>query len=100
MTLLRLLVPKFARLATNIVVRNPRLWPLFRVPLRASFDALASQWHMVTSPEGLAPLEAALATVEDEPRRALDLGTGTGRAAFALAERFPSAEIVGVDLSR
>jgi ubiquinone/menaquinone biosynthesis C-methylase UbiE len=29
----------------------------------------------------------------------LDLGTGTGKAARAVARRFPDAEIVGVDLS-
>ena len=33
------------------------------------------------------------------PRRALDLGTGTGAAAFAIAERFPAAEVIGVDLA-
>ena len=30
---------------------------------------------------------------------ALDLGTGTGRAAFLLARRYPDAEVVGVDLA-
>ena len=29
----------------------------------------------------------------------LDLGTGTGKAARLVAERFPAAEIVGVDIS-
>jgi ubiquinone/menaquinone biosynthesis C-methylase UbiE len=29
----------------------------------------------------------------------LDLGTGTGAAAFVAARRFPEAEVVGVDLS-
>ena len=37
--------------------------------------------------------------VDPSPARALDLGTGTGQGAFALARRFPSAEIVGVDLA-
>src|SRR5207302_10879050 len=47
----------------------------------------------------LAPLEAALAAVEPTPKRALDLGTGTGAGARTIAARFPEADIVGVDLS-
>jgi ubiquinone/menaquinone biosynthesis C-methylase UbiE len=34
-----------------------------------------------------------------EPRRALDVGTGTGAAAFLVAERFPEADVTGVDVS-
>jgi ribosomal protein RSM22 (predicted rRNA methylase) len=33
----------------------------------------------------------------EEPRRALDLGAGTGAASTALRSRFPGVEIVGVD---
>ena len=99
MTLLRRVLPRFARLATNAVVRDSRLWRIFRAPLRASFDALAPHWHEVISPEHLAPLEAALDALEGEPRRVLDLGTGTGRAVFAVARRFPRASVVGADIS-
>lgn len=41
----------------------------------------------------------AVATVRGQPVRILDLACGTGDFAFALAERFPEAEIVGVDLT-
>lgn len=34
-----------------------------------------------------------------EPRRILDLGSGTGTGALALARRFPAAEVVALDLS-
>jgi ubiquinone/menaquinone biosynthesis C-methylase UbiE len=89
---------RLARLATRVVVARPGLWPLFRRPLRAQFDALAPEWHGITGPEALAPLAAALDRLEP-PARVLDLGTGTGKAAQLVAERFPSAEIAGVDLS-
>ena len=47
----------------------------------------------------LAAFERALEQVEPPPRRALDLGTGTGDGAFAIARRFPDAEVVGVDIA-
>ena len=37
--------------------------------------------------------------IQLQPRRILDLGTGTGGALAALATRFPDAEIVGLDLT-
>ena len=37
--------------------------------------------------------------IDEPPRRALDLGTGTGAAAFAIAARWPEAEVVGVDVA-
>jgi SAM-dependent methyltransferase len=89
---------RFARLATDAVVRRPALWRLFRGPLRRQFDQLAPQWDTIRSAGHLDPVEAALGTVAP-PRRALDLGTGTGAAAFAVARRFPEAEVVGVDLA-
>ena len=90
---------RFARLATRAVVARPGLWRVFRGPLRAQFDRLAPVWHGRLGPEALAALAAALDRLEEPPRRALDLGTGTGKAARLLAERFPEAEVVGVDLS-
>jgi SAM-dependent methyltransferase len=90
---------RLARLATRAVVARPGLWPLFRRPLRAQFDALAPEWHGIRGPEALAPLAAALDRLEEPPVRVLDLGTGTGKAAQLVAERFPEAEVLGVDLS-
>jgi ubiquinone/menaquinone biosynthesis C-methylase UbiE len=92
---------KFARVATNAVVRRPVLWRLFRGPLRIQFDALADKWDELraANPHHLAALESALDTIEPPPRRVLDLGTGTGAAAIAIARRFPEAEVVGVDLA-
>ncbi len=92
---------RFARGVTNAVVRAPGLWRIFRGPMRRSFDAIAGQWDEIRSanPNHLAAFEAALAALEQPPRRVLDLGTGTGAAALALAVRFPAADVVGVDLS-
>jgi SAM-dependent methyltransferase len=89
---------KFARLVTDAVVRMPRLWPVFRRLFRLQFHTLAPRWETFLQPDHLAPLEAALDGV-DPPTRALDIGTGTGAAALALARRFPAAEVVGVDLA-
>jgi SAM-dependent methyltransferase len=90
---------RFARLATDTVVRRPALWRLFRGPMRRQFDALAPGWKDRQRPDGLASYEAALERVDPPPRRALDLGTGNGRGAFAIARRFAAAEIVGADMS-
>jgi ubiquinone/menaquinone biosynthesis C-methylase UbiE len=90
---------KFARLSTNAVLRSPRLWRFFRPLVRKQFDAIAEDWDTMRDPAHLAPYEAALAAVDPAPTRALDLGTGTGQGAFAIARHFPSAEVVGVDLS-
>jgi ubiquinone/menaquinone biosynthesis C-methylase UbiE len=90
---------KFARVATNAVVRNPRLWRIFRPLVRKQFDAIAGSWDTMRDPAHLAPYEAALAAVDPAPSKALDLGTGTGAGAFVIARRFPDAQVVGVDLA-
>jgi ubiquinone/menaquinone biosynthesis C-methylase UbiE len=90
---------KFARFTTNQVVRRPRAWPLFRWLTRWQFDRIAPVWDEMRSGEAFAPLEAALDSLETAPGRVLDLGTGTGRAAFLLARHYPEAEVVGVDIA-
>ena len=89
----------FARLTTQVVVARPVLWRLFRRPMRRQFGSLASSWDGRMGPEGLVPLGAALDRLGEPPRKALDLGTGTGKAARVVAKRFPDAEVVGVDLA-
>jgi ubiquinone/menaquinone biosynthesis C-methylase UbiE len=90
---------KFARLATNAAVRNPRVWRYFRPLVRRQFDALAPVWESMRMEDSLASYEAGLEALPAAPVRALDLGTGTGAGAVAIARRFPEADVVGADLS-
>ena len=62
------------------------------------FDRLAPTWETRIGPHHLGALDLALEDLPP-PRRILDLGTGTGVVALALAERYPEAEVVGIDLS-
>jgi ubiquinone/menaquinone biosynthesis C-methylase UbiE len=96
--LVRGLGRRFARLATNLTVRRPALWPLLRPVMRLQFDWLAPYWDSLRAPGYMAAYEAGLASVPPS-RRALDVGSGTGLGAFAIAARFPGADVVGVDLS-
>ena len=93
------LAQRFSRLTTIAVARRPWLWPLFRTPLRRIFDGYASSWDAGRSPERTRAYETGLAAVSGVPRRALDLGTGTGDGAFVIARRWPEAEVFGVDLA-
>jgi ubiquinone/menaquinone biosynthesis C-methylase UbiE len=90
---------KFARFTTNQVVRRPWAWRLLRRLTRMQFNRIAPVWDQMRTPEAFGSLEAALDSVETSPKHALDLGTGTGRAAFILARRYPDAEVVGADLA-
>jgi trans-aconitate methyltransferase len=83
---------------TRRLAEQPALWPKVRESLRQSWNRIAPQWEAHLRPDHLAPLEAALERVH-RCRRALDLGTGTGRGARLLRKRFPDALVVGVDLA-
>ena len=90
----------FARCVTLVTVREPRLWPVLRGAMAWQFDRLAPTWDtIIGTPDHLAPLEAALDSLPAAPTRILDIGTGTGAAAFNLARRYPDAEVVGVDVA-
>ena len=91
---------RFARFVTNVVVRAPGLWRLFRRPLTANFDRIAPEWDANRVDETrLRPIVAAFEAIDVPPRAVLDLGTGTGRVARLAADRWPGAAITGVDVS-
>ena len=90
---------RFARLVTEVVVRRPTLWRLFRGPMRKQFDRLAPVWDSMRDPQAFAPVEVALERLPSPPRHVLDLGTGTGSVARLVASRFPEADVVGADIS-
>jgi SAM-dependent methyltransferase len=91
---------RFARLTTNAAVRWPLLWRPLRRLMRLQFDRLAPRWDTMRSPDHLGSFERALDEVGGSPQRVLDLGTGTGAAAFSVARRFPGAQVTGADLSQ
>jgi ubiquinone/menaquinone biosynthesis C-methylase UbiE len=82
-----------------VVVRWPRLWPLFRSLIRWQFDRIAPVWDAMLLEDSLASYEAALDRIPGPVERALDAGTGTGAGARVLRKRFPGAEVVGADIA-
>jgi ubiquinone/menaquinone biosynthesis C-methylase UbiE len=90
---------RVARVTTDVVVRVPVLWRLFRPLMRRQFDRLAPVWDEMRSADAFVPLHAALDALPEPPRRVLDLGTGTGSVARAVIEHFPGADVTGADLS-
>jgi SAM-dependent methyltransferase len=95
-------VKTIGRAITKAAVHAPWAWRLLRGPVRRFFDSLAPGWdeRVGADSEGRqAPIGAALEHVERPPARALDIGTGTGTGAFYIASRYPSAEVIGIDLA-
>jgi SAM-dependent methyltransferase len=65
------------------------------------FDRVAPRWdeRFASDPARLVPLTAALDLLPTAPARVLDVGTGTGAAALMAAERWPDAEVTGIDVA-
>ena len=69
----------FDTFATDVTVRWPRLWPLFRPVIRWQFERLAPVWGNTVSPDGTRLIADALARVP-AASRALDVTTDRVRS--------------------
>jgi ubiquinone/menaquinone biosynthesis C-methylase UbiE len=86
------------RTLSVIVSHAPWLWGAIRGPVQRFWNRMAASWDSNESPTRTQSLLAAIDHVGD-PKRILEIGTGTGSGAAVLKARFPDAEITGVDLS-
>ena len=92
---------RLARGMNDVVTRAPWSWPLLRAPMRLFFERAAATWdqRFASDPARMVPLAAALDLLPAAPARMLDVGTGTGAGAILAAERWPGAEVLGIDVS-
>lgn len=86
------------RTLASIVAYAPWLWPVMRAPVQRFWNRMAAGWDANESPNRTHALRAALDHI-GEPKRVLEIGTGTGTGAATLKSRFPNAQITAVDLS-
>jgi SAM-dependent methyltransferase len=93
---------RIARRMNNLVTRAPWTWRLVRRPMTRFFDRAAPTWDLrfASDPARLEPLCAALDLLPHAPARVLDVGTGTGAAALMASDRWPEAEVLGIDIAQ
>lgn len=99
---------KLRRWRTRLLMRSALSGgPLYRVLSRNTgkrFDDRAEGWDAMVAEhqhKWFNPLDAALDQLPADwaPERVLDIGGGTGRGGYHVAERFPDAQIAVVDIA-
>ena len=88
----------FGRSIAWVVAHTPWLWGVIRGPVQRFWDRMAGAWDANESPGRTQSMRAALEHV-GEPKRILEIGSGTGSGTALLKARFPAADVTGVDLS-
>ena len=85
----------------DVLTAAPWTWRFLRGPMTRFFERAAPTWdaRYASDPGRVAPLTAALDLLPHSPARVLDVGTGTGAAALIAAERWPDADVTGIDVS-
>ena len=86
------------RTLSGLVTYAPWLWGVMRGPVEGFWNRMAGGWDANETPNRTHALAEAAGQMGD-PRRILEIGTGTGSGAAILKARFPQAEVTGVDLS-
>ena len=93
------LVPAAGRLFGEMVRRRLRREPVAYILGRKGFRSIelaVDRRVLIPRPETELLVELAL---ELEPRRVLDMGTGSGAVALAIADELPGCEAIGTDTS-
>lgn len=89
--------------ARSIVARRAKREPLQYILGRWGFrrlDLLVDQRALIPRPETEILVERALALISGrEAPRVLDVGTGSGAIALAIADEHPGAQVIGLDVS-
>jgi malonyl-CoA O-methyltransferase len=86
------------RTLSGVVAHAPWLWGVMRGPVTRFWNRMAGSWDANDSPNRTQSLHSALGEV-GQPKRILEIGSGTGSGTAILKAQFPQADITGVDLS-
>jgi ubiquinone/menaquinone biosynthesis C-methylase UbiE len=81
-----------------VAAHAPWLWGLIRKPVTGFWNRMAGRWDANETPIRTQSLQAAIGAA-GQPRRVLEIGSGTGSGAAILKAAFPDAQVTGVDLS-